>query len=332
MNMKKSISLLLALVLCLSLAACGNKNDSKPDANNAPPVEDQAPAQTPAAPEAPAEDQDGPRTVTDTTGRTFTVPEELERVVVLSAGECEIVYALGAGDLVVGRGEYCNYPEAVLDVPAVQSGSQTNTEQILALEPQVIIMSAMDQDPDQIAAFEQAGIAVCVSTETNIDGVYASIRTIGQVLGREEQAEAVVSDMQSRFDAIREKSKDKTGGTVYFEVSPLQYGLWSAGADTFMDEIAQMMGLTNIFADISGWGEVSQEQVLQRNPDIIITNAMYFGEGVLPVDEILSRPGWENVAAIKNGMVYNASSDQLSRPGPRLAEAAEMIFAFVYGE
>lgn len=306
--MKKSITFLLTSALCLglSLAAYGS------DQNTA--------------------DASATHTVTDATGRTFEVPENPERIVVLSAGECEIVYALGAGDLVIGRGEYCNYPEEVLEVESVQSGFETNTEQILALNPQVIIMSAMDQDPDQIAAFEKAGIAVCVSMETDIEGVYGSIRTIGDVLNRKDEAEDVIADMQSRFDEVQRKSAEKEGGSVYFEVSPLQYGLWTSGTDTFMNEIAEMMGLTNIFSDISGWAEISEEQVIQRNPDYIITNAMYFGEGVLPADEILSRPGWEDISAIKNGMVYNASSDQLSRPGPRLADAAEMIFDFVYGD
>lgn len=317
--MKKTLSLMTALLLCLTLAACAPKTPAAPTATPAP-----APSATPAA--------DGTRTITDTTGRTVVVPENLERVVVLSAGECEIVYALGAGDLVVGRGEYCNYPEEALNVASVQSGYQTNAEQIIALDPQVIIMSAMDQDPEQIEAFQKAGIAVCVSMETDIEGVYASIRTIGAVLGRETEAEAVVADMQSRFDALETACADKSGGSVYFEVSPLQFGLWTTGVDTYMNEIAEMLNLTNIFADVTGWAEVSEEQVLQRDPDYIVTTAMYFGEGELPADEILGRAGWENITAIQNGMVYNANSDQIARPGPRLADAAEMLYDFVYGE
>lgn len=327
--MKKAITITLSLLLCLALAACGGKpqNTTQPDQQaELPPVETVPSPE----PEAPAEPEF--RTVTDPMGRTHEIPADLERVVVLSAGECEIVYALGAGDLVVGRGEYCNYPEQVADITAIQSGSETNLEQILALEPQMVISTTMDQTLEQVDALEKAGIPVFVTTETGIEGVYEAIRGIGQALGRDTEADALVGDMQTRFDTIRNACADKEAKTVYFEVSPLQYGLWTAGTDTFMDEIAQMLGLTNIFSDISGWAAVSEEQVIERNPDYIVTNAMYFGEGALPADEILSRPGWEGIAAIQNGNVYNANSDQISRPGPRLADAAELLYDFVYGE
>ena len=120
--------------------------------------------------------------------------------------------------------------------------------------------------------------------------------------------------------------------TVYFEVSPLQYGLWTAGTSTFMDEIANMMGLKNCFADVTGWSEISEEQVLERNPDYIVTISMYYGEGPTPEEEILARPGWENVTAVKNGKILNLQNNELSRPAPRLAEGAQALYDFVYGE
>lgn len=279
-----------------------------------------------------AEGENGTRTVTDVTGRTFEVPEKVERVVVLTAGECETVYALGAGDLVVGRGEYCNYPEEVLDVQTVQSGAETNIEQIIALEPQVVIMSKMAQSVEQVEALEKAGIAVCMDDETDIDGVYDSIRVIGEVLGKEKEAEEVVADMESTFAEVSEAAKDKDGGSVYFEVSPLEYGLWTTGKNTFMDELAEIVGLTNIFEDVEGWAEISEEQVIERNPDYIVTSTMYFGEGPTPDEEIKGRAGWQDVTAVKNDKVYNANSDQFTRPGPRLADAAEALYDFVYGE
>lgn len=272
------------------------------------------------------------RTVTDVTGNTLEVPEKLERVVALSPNDCEIIYALGAGDLLVGRGEYCNYPEEALEVPSVQSGSEINVEQIIALEPQLLVMSKMDTTPDQIEAIRNAGIAVCMDDETDIAGVYESIRVLGEVFDRDEKAEEIVTGMQDTFAELQEKVKGKEGSSVYFEVSPLEYGLWTTGKDTFMNEIAEMLGLENIFADVSGWAEVSEEQVLERNPDYIVTITMYFGEGETPVEEIMGRTGWQDVTAVKEGNVYNANSDQISRPGPRLAEAAEMLYDFVYEE
>ena len=103
------------------------------------------------------------------------------------------------------------------------------------------------------------------------------------------------------------------------------------GANTFMDELAQICGVTNIFADVEGWVEVSEEQVLSRNPDYIVTTTMYFGEGPTPVEEILSRASWASVNAVAQGKVFNADSNEATRPGPRLKDAAEALYQFFNG-
>lgn len=270
-------------------------------------------------------------TVTDMAGREITLDAPATKVVALTASDCEILAALGAEDTLVGRGEYCDYPESVLEVPAVQSGADTNLEQIIALEPQVVVMAKMAQTEEQVAALEKAGIRVVVSDAQDIEGVYTAIRLIGALVGRNDEAEAMVADMQSTFAGIAAKSEN-TGKTVYFEVSPLQWGLWTAGKGTFMDELATMCGLTNAFADVEGWAEISEEQVLERDPDYIVTISMYYGEGPTPVEEIKSRAGWDALKAVQNDAIFNADSNEVSRPGPRLKDAAEALFTFVTGE
>lgn len=270
-------------------------------------------------------------TVTDMAGREITLDAPATKVVALTASDCEILAALGAEDTLVGRGEYCDYPESVLEVPAVQSGADTNLEQIIALEPQVVVMAKMAQTEEQVAALEEAGIRVVVSDAQDIEGVYTAIRLIGALVGRNDEAEAMVADMQSTFADIAAKSEN-TGKTVYFEVSPLQWGLWTAGKGTFMDELATMCGLTNAFADVEGWAEISEEQVLERDPDYIVTISMYYGEGPTPVEEIKSRAGWDALKAVQNDAIFNADSNEVSRPGPRLKDAAEALYTFVTGE
>ena len=121
---------------------------------------------------------------------------------------------------------------------------------------------------------------------------------------------------------------EKSDKTIYFEVSPLQWGLWTAGSGTFMDELATMCGVTNAFADISGWQSISEEQVIERNPDYIVSIA---GMGDTAVEEILGRDGWGDISAVKNGSVYNADSNAISRPGPRLKDAAIELYDFING-
>ena len=270
-------------------------------------------------------------TITDMYGREVTLDAPATRIVALTAADCEILCALGCEDALVGRGEYCDYPESILDVPVVQSGAETNIEEILALAPQVVLMGDMAQSQEQVAQLEQNGVRVVISDANDIAGTYTAIRMTGALMGRDEAAEALVADMQATFDAIAAKA-EPTGRTVYFEVSPLAWGLWTAGAGTFMDELAAICGLTNAFADVDGWAVISEEQVLARDPEYIVTIAMYFGEGETPVEEIMGREGWQGMKAVQSGSVYNADSNAVSRPGPRLRDAAIELYEFVSGE
>jgi len=268
-------------------------------------------------------------TVTDMTGREVTLAEPATKVVALTASDCEILFALSAGDTLVGRGTYCDYPAEVLDVVTVESGYETNIEQIIALEPQLVLMSTMAQTEEQVNMLETAGIAVAVSEATDIAGVYEAIVLIGALTGKDAEAAALVAEMQAAFEAL---AATPVSGSIYFEVSPLQYGLWTAGQGTFMQEIAELLGLTNIFGDLDGWVQVSEEQVLDRNPDYIFTTTTDYGVEPSPVDEILARAGWENVTAVQNLDVIGGFGDALTRPGPRLVEGAQMLLDAINAE
>lgn len=270
--------------------------------------------------------------LTDMMERSVTLPKAAERIVALSAGDCEILYAIGAGSALVGRGEYCDYPAEITDLPSLSSATELNVEQVLALEPDAVVLSRIDLLSDQLETLEKSGVPVVVTDADDIEGVYEAISLLGQATGHTGEAEQTAAEMKKAFQALAERAKGKAGGSVYFEVSPLEYGLWTAGTDTFLNEIAQLVGLTNSFADVSGWAQVSEEQVLARDPENIVTIAMYFGEGQTPEEEILSRKGWSNVRAVREDRVYNIDSNASARPGPRLVEAAEELYACVYGE
>lgn len=264
-------------------------------------------------------------TVVDMYDREIVLTEPADRIVALTPADCEILCALGCEDLLVGRGAYCDYPESILELPVLETGDNTNIEEILALDPQVVLMSDMNQSEEQVQMLEANGVKVVVSTTTDIAGVYSAIRMIGALVGKDAEAEALVADMQAAFDDIAAQSVENDK-TVYFEVSPLEWGLWSAGANTFMDELAGICGLKNAFADVDGWQAVSEEQVIARNPDYIV---LVTGMGETAVDEVLNREGWGDMDAIRNGRVYNADSYEMTRPGPRLKDAAIHLYQFL---
>ncbi|MDR1000562.1 MAG: ABC transporter substrate-binding protein [Clostridiales bacterium] len=278
----------------------------------------------------------GDKVVTDMAGRDVMIPQKIASVIPMNPGDAEILYAIGAGEMIAARGEYVNYPEKVMDKISVGTGANTSVEQLIALEPQVIIMDTMAQTSEQVDMLTNAGIAVVITDADTIEEVYEAIALLGKVTGKESEADALTTDMKASFSDVRNSAEDRTADgmaerSVYFEVSPLEWGLWTAGGNTFMDEIATMCGLVNAFGNVDGWGELSEEQVISRNPDYIVTISMGY-EGYDPVEEIRDRNGWQDISAVKENHVINLSSDELSRPGPRLADAASALYDYVKGE
>ncbi len=333
MKLKRIFLALISAVLVLALVSCTSAPAAPaPEATAQTPVETAAPAPTADQTASSAAEPVAEGIIfNDMLGREIKLDAPAASVVALSAADCEILYALGAGSLLVGRGEYCDYPAEVMDVASVQSGYETNVEQIIALKPQLLILSVLDENDEQLKQFESAGIKVIVSDADDIEGTYTAINMIGAAVGKTAEAEALVKSMEEAFLELAKNAGDGTK-TVYFEVSPLEYGLWTAGANTFMNEAANMLGLKNCFEDVEGWGEISQEQVIERNPDFIVTISMYYGEGPTPEEELLSRAGWENVTAIKNKAILNLTGNELSRPGPRLTDGVRLLSEFVMGK
>lgn len=309
--MKRTFTLLTALILALLLWGCSEKT-------------------------APQESVATGIPVTDMTGETVLLPQIPQRILALSPSDCEILFAIGAGDQVIGRGSDCDWPREILELPEVVSGTNMNLEQVIALDPDVVLMSRITQTQAQKEALEAAGITVIYSdahdNNETIEGVYNAMKMLGTVAGKEAEAEKLIAETKARFARLKDTIPGGSKKTVYFEVSPLEYGLWTAGPGTFMHEISDLLGVENIFSDLEGWCEVSEEQVLARNPDYIVSVTMFYGDGPSPEEEICSRTGWETVTAVKNGTVMNFDNNELTRPGPRLAEGTEMLFDFFYGD
>ena len=158
-----SVIILAALMLTL-LAGCGAQPAVTAPEQTTGPVE-------PSVIDEPPVEPDTSVTVTDMMGREVSLAAPASKIVALTAAESEILYALGAGNTVVGKGEYCDWPAEAADVTVVNSGYQTNVEQIIALEPDLVIMNNMDQSPEDVSKLEEAGIPVAVTLATDIAGV-----------------------------------------------------------------------------------------------------------------------------------------------------------------
>lgn len=273
--------------------------------------------------------------VTDSADRDVTIEGPVETIVVEQPSQAEIINELGEVDKIVGRGSYVNYPSIITEVTDVGSGPELNFEQIINLDPDIVFIGFSGDMETQIQTIEEAGIPVVVVHADTLDQVYETTELIGTILGSEDAAESAIKDMQDTFKEFEtladEQDVNEEELTSYYEISQLEFGLWAAGSNTFMDELGEMLNLTNAFEDVEGFGEISEEQVLKRDPNYIITTSTAY-EGFEPVDEILNRSGWETVSAVENEQVFMADADEFTRPGPRLKDAIESLYNFVYGE
>lgn len=310
-NVWKRFGVVVLSLLVLFLGACSNQTDSVDE-------------ETESAAES---SQEAALTITDQTGKEITFEEPVEEIVAILPSEAEILFAIGAGDKIVARGEYVDYPaEEVADIPVVSSYDEANAEEIVALDPDVILLS-VGSDEDYVRQLEDAGIAVVQFDADSIEDVYSSIELMGQLVDRQEEAVNLIEEMKATFAEIEEKTQDGDPQSVYYEISPLAYGLWTAGDGTFMNEIGNLMNLENLFADVDEWAEISEEQVIERAPEWIITTTSEEGA----VEEIMNRTGWDQIPAVQKGQVIEAEDSEFTRPGPRLMDAAQRLYDLVYG-
>lgn len=166
--------------------------------------------------------------VKDLSGRTVTFTEPIKRIVTVAASDAEVVCALGGADLIVGRGTYCDYPAEVKCIQDIGSGSTMSVESIVALKPDCVFMSKMDTTIEQVNALESAGIKVVSNQPDTIEQTYQYIDIIGKVIGKTSEANGLIDNMRTRFEELSNKAKSNSklnNKTIYFEVSPLEYGL-----------------------------------------------------------------------------------------------------------
>ncbi|ABX03704.1 MAG TPA: cobalamin-binding protein [Herpetosiphon sp.] len=274
-----------------------------------------------------------PLTIKDSLGREVTLQAAPSRIVSLAPSNTEILFAVGAGDALVGVTKYCNYPEAAKSIDQIGgfSAKTISLETIVALKPDVVF-SGDESQQIVIDALTQANIPVIAIKAETFEAVYQNINLIGQATNHPTEAAQVVAEMQARIDAVTAKTSTLAAAdklSVFYEV--YDEPLMTAGPQTFIGQMLELAGATNIFADVSEeYPEISAEEVVNRQPAVIIGPESHGDK--LTIDLIAQRPGWGAIKAVKEGKIVVLNGDMLSRPGPRLADALEALSQALYPE
>ncbi len=248
------------------------------------------------------------------------------RVISLAPSLTEIVFALGAGNRLVGVTQYCDYPAAAKALPRIggmQDGS-IDFERVLHLRPDLVLAIGEDQQT-AVKTLRRLGARVEVISSQTVEDALSAITRVGELLGTRQAAARLRGDLERRIARVQAAVAALPAARrprVFFEV--WDRPLMTATRDTLAGRLIELAGGVNIFAGLAGrYVEVSPEAVLERNPQVILAPDQH--AKAVALESLAKRPGLSQVDAVKNGRVRLFNGNLISRPGPRIAEALERV-------
>ncbi|GIX45877.1 MAG: ABC transporter substrate-binding protein [Candidatus Tectimicrobiota bacterium] len=270
-----------------------------------------------------------PLTVSDALGRRLTLPAPPQRLVSLAPSLTETLFALGAGERLVGVTLYDDYPPQVQRLPRVGGyvAASISIEKILSLRPDLVLAYGELQYA-VVEALARRQVPVAALLARCVEEVYATTLLLGRLTGQLRQAHQVVAAMQQRVARVQARVAaipPEKRVRVFYAVQ--DEPLITAGPQTFLGQLLTLAGGLNIFADLQArYAPVSAEEVVRRNPEVIL-GPDHHGQ---PLRRLAQQPGWQHVAAVRQGRIYLLDGDLVSRPGPRLAAALEAVVQALY--
>lgn len=268
-----------------------------------------------------------PIVLTDALGKTIKLTTPAQKVISLAASSTEILFAVGAGAQVVGRDAFSDFPAEAQSLPDVGGGfGALNTEMIVSLDAD-LALAADITPPEQIQALEELGLTVvALPNPVSFDGLYENLRAVGLMTGHKEETENLIVSLQDRVEAVQTKVKSiNAKPLVFYELDATDPNApYTAGPGTFIDLLINTAGGENLGGSMSGsWVQVSVEELITRQPDMIILGDFTWG-GVTP-EAVAARAGWDTLDAVKTNQVFTIDDNLVSRPGPRLVDGLEAL-------
>lgn len=253
------------------------------------------------------------------------------RIISLAPSTTEILFALGLDDEIIGVSQYCNYPEQALNKTKIGTFSQPNIEKILTLKPDIIFCTGLEQAP-AIDKLKKLNLKVYVCDPRNFRELFASIKEIAELTGKENEGKALIQKMKNEIKEISDKTQvmpDDKKPKVFIEI--WSRPLMTAGAGSFVDELVSIAGGANIAKDtLRPYSYFSAEEVIKRDPDCIILAYMEYQSSK---KALYQRLGWKNISAVKNNRVYNdIDPDLFLRPGPRITEGLRRLYEKLHND
>ncbi|MBI2820627.1 MAG: ABC transporter substrate-binding protein [Acidobacteria bacterium] len=243
-----------------------------------------------------------------------------QRIVLIDSGAVEILFALGEGKRVVGAHDFLSYPPEAAGIARVGGAFNLDFEKILQLQPDLVCIF-FDRFVPELRRLKVP--ALFLQPPSTLREVVERMQLWGDIVGRRQAADDLARQFQRRVDAVRQRMAIvRKGPRIFHDAAP---GLWTLGAGTLAHEIYTLLKADNIFADLKGSQQVSPEEIVMRDPQVILC---VHAKGP---ELFRSDPAFRSLMAVRAGRVFFVNPDLISIGGPRLAQGIEELEKIFYG-
>ena len=250
----------------------------------------------------------------DDFGHPVRIGESPRRIVSLNPATTEILFTLGAGSRLVGRSQYDLWPDSARYVPALGDGIRPNAEVVLGKKPDLVVLYASEDNRAAAERLRAAGVSTLSLKVDSIAEFRRATRLLGGILGDSARAEVVVDSVYGTLERVRAATANLPRPAVFWHVWDAP--LITIGGGSFMNELVDIAGARNVYADIPGPSKaISLEDVAKRDPDFILA-------GPIGATQIRGDQRWKIVRAAREGKVLTVDTLLVARPSVRLGEAA----------
>lgn len=277
-----------------------------------------------------------PSTIVDRSGNTISLPSEINTIVSLSASNTRILIDLGLGSKIIACDDYSYaYYQNDLNSDIMTFDMMApDLEALSSLNPSLIFTTGMTSysGEDYFKTLRQMGIAICdIPTSISIEEIMNDILFIGECVGKKSEAQTIVDEANTRIEEARqigESISDKKTVLFLLSIPSSDYpAVYSVGGNTFLNEMIEIIGCENVLSSMDSWQNITLEDAISYNPDVIITNDSYTPD---PINSIASLPGFENVTAVINNEIYLIDSNNSSEPNHHIVDSIYEMGELIY--
>lgn len=263
------------------------------------------------------------REITDDLGRRVRLPERVTSAISLAPNLTEITFAVGAGERLVGATSFCDYPEEAKKIRRIGDTLTPNIENIIALKPQVVLVSTASQMENFTRTLDAQNIAYFVTNPNSLDDIYKTIYQLGDIFGTGEKAYQLVDELKKRVADVEARTADDADVKVFVQID--KNSLYTVGKESFITDLIARAGGESLTKDVAtAYPKISKETALALNPERIVLSES--DNNREPNEVFINSP------AVKNGKVFRIEADLLSRPGPRIVDGLEKLARALHPE